>query len=163
MRRWLPHPLIFLALLTSWLLLTGSITLNTILLGSGLAFGGSWALSAVSPPKMRLNRLTGVPALLVTILVEVVRSNNAVARIILGRNTAPARQSGFVRIQLELRSPYGLAALACILTATPGTVWVEYNSVEGTMLLHVLDLADEQVWVHIVKEKWERQLMEIFE
>jgi multicomponent K+:H+ antiporter subunit E len=31
------------------------------------------------------------------------------------------------------------------------------------MLLHVLDLIDEEAWVGIIKDKWERRLMEIFE
>ena len=31
------------------------------------------------------------------------------------------------------------------------------------MLLHVLDLIDEEEWVRIIKDKWERRLMEIFE
>jgi len=103
-----------------------------------------------------------VPGLLRDVLVEVVRSNNAVARIILRPAGGATRRSGFVRIPLDMRDPYGLAALACILTATPGTVWAEYDAEEGTMLLHVLDLIDEAEWVHIVKEKWERRLMEIF-
>jgi multicomponent K+:H+ antiporter subunit E len=31
------------------------------------------------------------------------------------------------------------------------------------MLLHVLDLIDEDAWVRIVKDRWERRLMDIFE
>ena len=100
---------------------------------------------------------------MVDILFEVVRSNNAVARIIARPSSAPTRRSGFVRIPLDMRSPHGLAALACTLTATPGTVWVDYDSADGTMLLHVLDLIDEEAWVRIVKDRWERRLMEIFE
>ncbi|MFX4412555.1 Na+/H+ antiporter subunit E [Acinetobacter baumannii] len=52
--------------------------------------------------------------------------------------------------------------LACIITSTPGTVWVEYDSARNTMLLHVLDLIDGQEWVTIVKERYEKPLMEIF-
>ena len=37
------------------------------------------------------------------------------------------RVSGFMTIPLELRSPMGLAILALILTATPGTAWLDYN------------------------------------
>jgi multicomponent K+:H+ antiporter subunit E len=68
-----------------------------------------------------------------------------------------------VRIPLDLRAPYGLAALACIITATPGTLWVEYDSADNTMLLHVLDLIDEEEWVRIIKDRYETRLMEIFE
>jgi multicomponent K+:H+ antiporter subunit E len=56
-----------------------------------------------------------------------------------------------------------LAALACIITATPGTLWVEYDSADNTMLLHVLDLIDDEEWVRIIKGRYEKRLMEIFE
>ncbi len=68
-----------------------------------------------------------------------------------------------MQIPLDMRSPHGLSALACILTATPGTVWVDYDAKGGVMLLHVLDLVDEETWVRTIKDKWERRLMEIFE
>jgi multicomponent K+:H+ antiporter subunit E len=114
-------------------------------------------------PSGRLRRVAATARLLGLVLVEVFRSNNAVARIILARRDARERRSGFVRVRLDMRSQYGLAALACILTATPGTVWVDYDAEDGTMLLHVLDLIDEEAWVRIIKDRWERRLMEIFE
>lgn len=163
MRRILPHPLLAATLLLGWLLLVESLSPGALLLGGLLAFAGAWALAGLAPPPARLRRLAVLPGLLRDVLVEVVRSNNAVARIILAPPAGRTRRSGFVRIPLDMRDPYGLAALACILTATPGTVWVEYDSAEGTMLLHVLDLIDEADWIHIVKQKWERRLMEIFE
>lgn len=163
MRRILPHPMVAGFLLAAWLLLTESASPGAFLLGGVLALGGSWLLASLAPPRARLRRLAVVPGLIRDVLVEVVRSNNAVARIILSPAGSGTRRSGFVRIPLEMRDAYGLAALACILTATPGTVWVEYDAEEGTMLLHVLDLIDDTDWVRIVKEKWERRLMEIFE
>lgn len=163
MTRWLPYPLVTLALLVLWFLLQESVSPGALLLGVVLALAGSGALAALAPPKAHLRRISSIPGLLWAVLIEVVRSNNAVARIILHPSESPTRRSGFVLIPLDMRSPYGLAALACILTATPGTVWVDYNSENGTMLLHVLDLIDEDMWVTIVKTKWERRLMEIFE
>ncbi len=163
MKRILPHPLLALVLLIAWLLLAGSISPGAVLLGCLLAIGGALALASLAPPRLRLRRLALLPGLLRDVLVEVVRSNNAVARIILQPAAKTVRHSGFVRIPLDMRAPYGLAALACILTATPGTVWVDYDAADGTMLLHVLDLSDEAEWVRIVKERWERRLMEIFE
>lgn len=163
MRRLVPHPLMALALLLTWLLLAGSLSPGALLMGAAMAVLGAWALAALAPPPARLRGLRVIPGLLRDVLVEVVRSNNAVARIILRPGDLRRRRSGFVRIPLDLRDPYGLAALACILTATPGTAWAEYDAEEGVMLLHVLDLIDEAEWVRIVKEKWERRLMEIFE
>ncbi len=163
MTRWLPYPLVALLLLGLWLLLTGSMSPGAFLLGGVLAVAGSGILVALLMPRARLRRLTTVPGLLRDIVVEVVRSNNAVAWIILQPGHAANRRSGFVRVPLDMHSPHGLAALACILTATPGTIWVEYDSSDGSMLLHVLDLIDDEAWVRIVKDRWERRLMEIFE
>jgi multicomponent K+:H+ antiporter subunit E len=163
MTRLLPYPLLAIAFLLLWLLLVESVSPGAILVGSILAVAGSGALAALQAPKGRLGRLGVVPGLLVDVLLEIVRSNNAVARIILQPSAPGASRSGFVLIPLDMRSPYGLSALACILTATPGTVWVDYDARGRTMLLHVLDLVDEETWVRTIKDKWERRLMEIFE
>lgn len=163
MMRLLPYPLMAGAFLLLWLLLIGSASVGAMLLGLLLALVGCGVFAALQPPKARLRRLLTLPGLLWDVFVEVVRSNNAVARIILRPAGQLSHRSGFVRVPLDMRSPYGLAALACILTATPGTVWVDYDSSDGTMLLHVLDLIDEEQWVRIVKDRWERRLMEIFE
>jgi multicomponent K+:H+ antiporter subunit E len=160
--RWLPFPLLAASLLAMWLLLAGSASPGALLLGLLLALLGVRALLALDPERARLRRPRVALELAWVVLVEVVRSNNAVARIILGPGTRELT-SGFVRIPLDMRDPYGLTALACIITATPGTVWVEYDSAEGTMLLHVLDLVDEDDWVRTVKDRYERRLMEIFE
>jgi multicomponent K+:H+ antiporter subunit E len=163
MTRWLPYPTMAACLLLLWLLLVGSASAGAVLLGGLLALAGCGTLLALQVPTARLRRWRVVPGLLRDIAVEVVRSNNAVARIILRPASTRTHRSGFVRIPLDMRSPYGLSALACILTATPGTLWVDYDSSDGTMLLHVLDLIDEAAWVEIVKTRWERRLMEIFE
>lgn len=162
MRRWLPYPLLALALLAMWLLLSQSVAPGTVVLGAVVALATGWTLSALDPPKTRFRRPGAALALALVVFVEIVRSNNAVARIILSRR-ARNRRSGFVRIPLDTRNPYSLAALACIITATPGTIWVEYDSADNTMLLHVLDLIDEDEWVDIIKQRYERRLMEIFE
>lgn len=164
MARVLPYySAVGLTLLAMWLLLTESISPGALMLGSVVAIGGTLALAALKPPTTGLRRIVAIPGLLWLILKEVIRSNNAVAHIILRQGGRRSRRSGFVRVPLDMRNPYGLAALATIVTATPGTVWVDYDSVSGTMLLHVLDLIDEESWVRIIKSKWERRLMEIFE
>lgn len=160
MTRWLPFPLYAAALVLAWVLLNGSLSPGVIALGIVLAIAASATLVRLSVPRGRPRRLRATVQLLVVVLVEIVRSNNAVARIILGARSN--RTSGFVRIPLDMRNPYGLAALACIVTATPGTIWVEYDSANSTVLLHVLDLVDEEVWVRIIKDRYETRLMEIF-
>jgi multicomponent K+:H+ antiporter subunit E len=66
-------------------------------------------------------------------------------------------------IPLDLRDPTGLAVLAVIITSTPGTAWLDYNSARRTLLLHVFDLVDETAWLNLIKNRYEYLLLEIFE
>lgn len=159
MNRWLPYPLLTLSLLVMWILLNG-LTPGHVLLGGAVAIFASWAMSLLTPAKPRLRRWDLIPKLVGTVLIDVFRSNVAVARLIL-QARAPA--SGFVAVPLDLRDRTALAVLACIITSTPGTAWVEYDSVSSVLLIHVLDLADEAAWIDTVKSRYESLLMEIFE
>jgi multicomponent K+:H+ antiporter subunit E len=162
MSRWVPFPLIALALLVVWLLLQQSLSPGAVLVGAIAALAASATLVALELPRARFRRPQAAIALAGVVLVEIIRSNRAVAQIILFPGTRK-RSSGFVRIPLDMRDRYGLLVLACIITATPGTIWVEYDSAGSTVLLHVLDLVDREEWVRTVKGRYERRLMEIFE
>jgi multicomponent K+:H+ antiporter subunit E len=160
MTRLIPFPMVSAGLLVLWLLLNG-LSGGHILLGGAFALIGGWALAALEPPKTRARRLVAALRLAAFVLADIVRSNIAVARIILGLGRR-RMISGFVKIPLELRNPYGLVALACIITSTPGTVWVDFNEASGTLTIHVLDLVDETEWVRTIKGRYERPLLEIF-
>jgi multicomponent K+:H+ antiporter subunit E len=161
MTRLLPFPIASASLLVLWLLLDQTLSLGHILLGGAVALVGGWALSALKPPKARPRRLSVLFRLAVLVIADIVRSNVAVARIILGLEQR-RWISGFVEIPLDLRDPYGLAMLACIITSTPGTLWVDFDEASGTLTIHVLDLIDKAEWVRTIKGRYERLLLEIF-
>lgn len=162
MTRLLPAPLLSLALLAMWLLLNQTLAPGHLLLGAALAITGPIALSALEPPKARVRRVDAMLRLFVAVLADIVRSNIAVARIILGSHPSGAT-SGLLNIPLDMRDPYGLALLGCIITATPGTLWVHFDSTSGLLTIHVLDLVDETAWIKTIKYRYEHLLMEIFE
>jgi multicomponent K+:H+ antiporter subunit E len=160
MNRWLRHPLVFLSLLAIWLLLNQSLAPGQVLLGAVLALGGAALAARLQPPRGRL-RVAAIAQLLGRVFADIVRSNIAVGRIVLGLG-ARRRTAGFLSIPLELRDPRGLAVLACIITATPGTSWARYDAERGILVIHVLDFVDEQAWIRTVKHGYERRLLEIF-
>lgn len=162
MRRLLPHPLLSVCILFMWLMLQSSLAPGTLLVGALLGLLTPFAMRALEPERPKVGAPLRILELVAVVLRDVVRSNYAVASILLGRRGRD-RVSGFVRIRLELRDRYGLAALAIILTMTPGTLWVQYDAATGTLLLHVFDLLDEDEWRRLVKERYERRLREIFE
>ena len=121
MARWLPFPLVSAGLLVLWLLLNQTLSVGHILLGGLAAVVGGWSLTLLELPDIRMRRPAAMFRLSALVLADIVRSNIAVAGIVLGFG-GRERRSGFVDIELELRDPYGLAALACIITSTPGTL-----------------------------------------
>lgn len=157
----LPYPIASASFLAFWLLLNQSLSLGHLLLGAAAGLIGGWSLAALKQPKARPRRLATMVRLAGLVFADIVRSNIAVARIILGLEHR-GYTSGFVEIPLELRDPYGLAILACIITSTPGTLWVEFDAATGTLTIHVLDLIDKTAWVRTIKGRYERALLEIF-
>ena len=161
MKRMLPFPLLSAGLLVLWLLLNQTLSPGHLLLGGAAALLGGRLLTALEPPRVRLRRLAPIFRLAGFVAADIVRSNIAVALIVLGV-TGRERKSGFVHIPLDLRQPYGLAVLACIITSTPGTLWVSFDEATGTLTIHVLDLIDESEWIRTIKGRYERLLLEIF-
>ncbi|GLS99808.1 cation:proton antiporter [Sphingobium jiangsuense] len=161
MTRWLAFPLLTLCLLAMWLLLVQSVAPGSILMGVLVALVATRLFTVLRPEPVKY-RLTGaVVRLAGIVLYDIIRSNIAVARIILTGRTDRG-MSGFIRIPIDMRSRHGLALLAVIITATPGTLWVQFDSARGSLLIHVLDLVDEEQWIALIKNRYEKLLMEIF-
>ncbi|MDR2113465.1 MAG: Na+/H+ antiporter subunit E [Candidatus Accumulibacter sp.] len=149
-------------LLLAWLLLSGDASLGNLLLGLAFAVFIAVAARPLRPLSARPRRLRAAVLLCCRVLVDIARSNLAVAGIILRAARRPPN-GGFLTIPLELRDPHGLAMLAVIVTGAPGTVWAKHDAQSNELTLHVLDLDDRTDWARIVKQRYERPLMEIFE
>lgn len=156
----LPYPVLSLSLLVMWLLLNG-FTVGHFILGIFVAVFASWAMASLRPQKPRLVKWYLLPKLFFVVLYDILKSNIAVAGIII-RSGSRRHDPGFLTIHLEMRSPFALAVLAVILTSTPGSAWLEYDSNENSVLLHILDLQNETVWRDTIKNRYEKLLMEIF-
>jgi multicomponent K+:H+ antiporter subunit E len=102
-----------------------------------------------------------LPKLAAIAFFDIIRSNIAVAKVLIFGRGKKGR-AGFLIIPLEIKDPTALAVLAIILTSTPGSAWLEYDQHDHTVLLHVLDLQDEDEWIDLVKNRYEKLLMEIF-
>ncbi len=156
----LPYPLLAISLVLMWLLLNG-FTLGNLILGVLVAVFATWAMASLRPEKPRLAKWYLLPKLFVLVVYDIVKSNMAVAAIII-RSGSRHHNPGFVTIHLDIRSRSALALLAVILTSTPGSAWLEYDSNDNSVLIHVLDIQNEAVWRDTIKNRYEKLLMEIF-
>lgn len=155
--------LLGLVILMMWLLLNASLSPRQVLLGVLLTIGLLALAARLRPVRPRLHRPLLLLPLLATVVVDVVRSNIGVARVVLDLTGRRQVRSGFLDIPLELRDPHGLALLAAIITSTPGTSWAGVSPDRTRLTLHVLDLQDETNLVETIKRRYERPLMRIFE
>lgn len=159
--RILPYPLLTLSLIVFWMTIN-SFSPGHLVLGTIVALIASWAMASLRPAKPTIRNWFSIVKLIAIVSYDIVRSNIAVASIILFRHERN-HKSSFVTVPLDLRDPMGLAVLAIVLTATPGSAWLEYNSSQGTLLMHALDNVDDSAWVNLIKNRYEKLLMEIFE
>ena len=161
MTRLFPHPVLSVSLVMLWLMLT-RFSLGYLILGTALSLVAGWAYSALHPAKPRVRRWRVIPRLIATLLWDIILSNIHVTRLLLteGRGT---RRSAFIQIPLTLTDENALAVLAIILTATPGTAWLEYVADTGTLVLHIFDAAQADHYHHMIRKIYEPMLMEIFE
>jgi multicomponent K+:H+ antiporter subunit E len=163
MKRLLPFPYLSAVLLLSWLLLNQSVAALDVLFGALLAIVIPMLTRSLQPlPGARIRRPLLLLRLLSMALVEIIRSCFNVSRIILFANPKGVN-SQFIRVPLDLRNPYGLAILSCMINTTPGTVWVEILPGTDDLALHVFDLHDAQWWVDTIKTRYEQPLIDIFE
>ncbi|MDO5631303.1 MAG: Na+/H+ antiporter subunit E [Paracoccus sp. (in: a-proteobacteria)] len=162
MRALFPHPLLTLALTVMWLLLT-SPSPGNLILGGAIAIAAGLVVSRLHLPAPQFRRFGLLIRLATIVGVDIIRSNIAVARIMLAGPELAEKSSDFLEMELRVRDRNALALLAIIVTATPGTAWLEYDPSSGKLLLHVLDLVDAEEFRALIQNRYETALMEIFE
>ncbi|WP_306567179.1 Na+/H+ antiporter subunit E [Aquabacterium sp.] len=161
-RRLFPAPLLSLALLAIWLVLTRDVSLGQVLLGALVATIVPRMTQSLRPTPVRIRHLGVAFRLFMQVGWDVIVWN---WRVLLGtlasRDKLP--RGGFVTVPLDLRDPSGLAVLAAIMCVIPGTIWSEIALDRSALLVHIFDLGDPQDEIELIKTRYERPLMEIFE
>lgn len=160
MKRLVPAPLISATLFVMWLMLNQSASPGNLVLAAVLAlalplvFGGL----RVEPPSVRKPAV--VLRLVLRVLADIVKANIEVARRILGPESRIHPR--FVWVPLSIRDAHGIAALAGIITLTPGTLSSDLTDDRRYLLVHAFNVDDEQALIASIKERYEAPLMEIF-
>ena len=162
MKRLLPSLPLALLLLVVWLLLNQSLTAGTLAMGLLLAVAVPLSTKALRPGQVRMRRPWVACKLWAVVIYDFLRSNLRVATLILTRRPRDI-PSGFLHLPLDRRDPPGLALLAMIVCITPGTAWAELSRDRSMLLLHVFEIDDAAAMAAMVKQRYERPLMEIFE
>ena len=145
-----------------WLLLNQTLAPADVLFG---ALRRAWSRSGVCRAAVAASQTAAAAALLQLarglVLIDIVRSNIAVARIVLHPGTrertsgfrdnsaraAQSRRTRRARLHHHLNAGHRLGAL---------------RLEPQRLTIHVLDLIDEKTWIRTIKDRYERRLLEIF-
>jgi multicomponent K+:H+ antiporter subunit E len=156
----LPHPLLSLVLLATWLALNASLAPIDVGLGIAIALALPLLLRPIWPDRLRLRRPGVALRLALRVLRDIVVANIEVARRILGPEAAIRPR--FVEYPLTIRNRYGIAVLGGIITMTPGTLTADVLDGGRTLLIHAFNVEDEDALRRDIRERYERPLEEIF-
>ena len=160
LRRLFPAPPLTVLVILFWLLMSDSFSLGLIVLGVLLGVVVPLFAARLDREFARIGTLRPVPKLLVVTLWDILMSNIRVAIQVLGpeRNIHP----GFIWLPLDIANIHGIAALTSMITLTPGTVSAALSDDRKYLLVHVLNLEDEEHLISEIKRRYEAPLMEIF-
>ncbi|MFO7646533.1 Na+/H+ antiporter subunit E [Halomonas campaniensis] len=159
--RFLPTPTLSLVLLVVWLLMARSVAPGQLLLGALLAVGIPLLTRRFWDPLPPVRHPIKLAWFVLVVLYDIVKANLQVSLLILTPRREP--HPGFVEYPLEVKEPLTITLLANTITMTPGTVSTNIRLDRSSLLIHVLDMREEQALVQEIRERYERPLKEIFE
>lgn len=160
MNRLLPHPRLSAVLGLTWLALNNTLDPAHVLLAAAIGLLMPLLIARFLPDLPRLRAPGTLVRLFLVVLGDILVANIEVARRILGRESA--LRPAFVHVPLDLQDPLGVAALAAIVTLTPGTVSADLSDAGDSLVVHALHVDDETRLVATIKQRYEAPLRAIF-
>jgi len=160
MKRFVPSRPLTIAVFVLWLLLGGTVATGHLLLAALLALLLPLLGERLRPERARMRRPGTALRLTGTVLWDIVVSNIEVAKLVLGPQSRIT--PGFVWIPLDITNDHGVAALAGIITMTPGTLSADLSEDRRHLLVHCLNLTDAEATIEQIKQRYEAPLKEIF-
>jgi multicomponent K+:H+ antiporter subunit E len=160
-RSLLPHPWLSLFLVLVWQLIMNNLAFGTLVMGFLLAWGIPMLTHRFWPNPPRLHRPMVLLRFTLRVLGDILTANLEVAKLILGPSSR--LQPAFVEYPLELTHDFAISLLCSTVSLTPGTVSADISEDRRTLLIHGLDVADEQALIDTIKQRYEQPLLEVFE
>jgi multicomponent K+:H+ antiporter subunit E len=159
--RLLPMPIHSFLLLIVWLLLNNTIAPGHLVLGALLGILIPLITSGMQDPQPRFHKPLTTIRYILMVIGDIIVANFEVALLVIGssKNLNPA----FIAIPLDIEHELPITILASTVSLTPGTVSTEISADKKWLYVHVLNLTDKDELIALIKHRYERPLMEIFQ
>lgn len=158
--RFLPMPVHSLLLFVVWLLLNNTIAPGHIVLAALLAIAIPMLTSGLQDPQPGFRKPFLTLKYALKVVGDIIVANFEVALLVIG----PARKlnPAFVAVPMDIQHEFPITILASTVSLTPGTVSAEISEDKRWLYVHVLHLSDKDELIALIKQRYERPLMEIF-
>ncbi|MCJ1656802.1 Na+/H+ antiporter subunit E [Staphylococcus sp. NRL 16/872] len=144
-----------------WLFLSGSYTLNNLLLGFLLGLGIVYLFNKALPGKFYLIRVYKIIKLIVVFLIELIKANIDVLKIVLRPKLQ--NQPGFFTYHTDLKTDWQIVLLSNLITLTPGTVVLGISDDRTKIYIHAIDFSTKEEEVEGIKSSLEKVVREVGE
>jgi multicomponent K+:H+ antiporter subunit E len=160
-RSWLPTPVLSILLLVVWLLLVRSYAFGQFVLGGSLAILIPLLTHRFWDARPRISKPLALLRFVVRVLGDIVVANFEVAYLI--ANPWRRMKPHFIEYPLMLEDRFTITLLASTISLTPGTVSANLRLDGKSLLIHALDVDNEEALINQIRERYERPLKEIYE
>ncbi len=157
LQRYLPHPLLTIALVLLWVALLNSFTIGGWLLGIILGMLIPYFTGQFWPERPVIHRPLLAFSFILLLFYDVFVANLQVAYLITFRRSSDLKNR-WVTVPLDLISPEGITVLAGTITLTPGTVSSDLSADGRALLVHCLDARSDQDVVDRIKNRYEARI-----
>ncbi len=156
----LPQPWLSIGLFVVWQFLSDGISGASIVMGLILGIGIPLITYDFWPEHPRMRRPMALVRFVLVVLYDIVVASVIVAMVIL--RPRPPR-SAFIHYPLEITDPLGITILANAISLTPGTVIADVDDRNTVLLIHALDVDDDEELIGFIKRRYEEPLLEMFQ
>ena len=144
-----------------WLLVTGSYTVNNVLLGFILGLLLVYLLRSVLPGRFYIITLYKVIKLIWVFLIELIKANIDVIRIVL--QPSLKNEPAFFTYNTDLKTDWQVVLLSNLITLTPGTIVVGLSDDRTKIYIHAIDFGEKEEEIEGIKSSLEKVVREVGE
>ena len=155
-----PQPWLSVALFLVWQLLADGVSGASVVMGVILAVITPQITHRFWPDSPPMRKPWVMVRYLIVVLYDIIVASVTVAILILNpRRPRPA----FVSYPLTLEHPMAITILASTISLTPGTVSADVSDDGELLLIHALDVDNNEELIRSIHERYEKPLMEMFQ
>lgn len=148
---------IFFALI--WALVSGKLSLPSLLIGFVLGYFVLWLTQSMMPPTRYFTRLSAAIRFPGYFLWQLLLSNLRVAYDVITPHLY--MRPGIIAVPLDVSTDQEITLLANFITLTPGTLSLDVSEDRRYLYVHAMFVDDADEFRQEIKDGFERRLLEI--